>query len=134
MFLERPILGWGPVAHYDEMNMRTGDPDGGDPHNLYLWILKETGLSGGLPFLIGLWLAWLSVWKARASTHGSLPLALFLLLVVNNMKGTYLFFKIFWFVIAYSLASGTYAVARSEEEARSRSVRLRKTEALGSIS
>ena len=46
MFLERPIIGWGPVNHYWEMNIRTADPDGGDPHNLYLWLLKETGLLG----------------------------------------------------------------------------------------
>ena len=31
-----------------------------------------------------------------------------------NMKGTYLFFKMFWFVLAYALASGSFPVTRSE--------------------
>jgi O-antigen ligase len=126
MFLERPITGWGPVNHYWEMNIRTADPDGGDPHNLYLWVLKETGLLGAFPLFVGLWLCWRSTWRARRSSHGTVALALLLLMLVQNLKGTYLFFKIFWFVLAYAAASGTYVIGRAR--VYSPSVRFRKTQ------
>jgi O-antigen ligase len=111
MFLERPLLGWGPVYHYWEMNIRTNDSDGGDPHNLYLWLLKETGLLGGIPFFVGLLLCWGSAWKARVSHQDSLPLAYLVFMLVANLKGTYLYFKLFWLVLAYALASGSDMVA-----------------------
>jgi O-antigen ligase len=114
MFLEKPILGWGPVVHAAEMATRVRRKDLlGDPHNVYLWLLIETGLLGTFPFLVGLWLCCRSVWRARKSGHGSLPLALLFFLLAINLKGTYLYYKIFWVVIAYALASGTYAVAAS---------------------
>ena len=80
-------------------------------HNLYLWILKETGLLGAIPFFIGLWLCWRSVWKARGSAQGTLPLACLVFMLVINMNGTYLYYKLFWLVLAYALASGGYALA-----------------------
>jgi O-antigen ligase len=127
MFLERPIIGWGPVNHYEEMSLRTGYSDNGDPHNLYLWILNETGVLGAYPFFFALWLCGRAVWRARGSAHGSLPLALLVCMLANNLKGTYLFFKIFWFVLAYAVASGSYVIARSE--AYLQPSRTRKNEA-----
>jgi hypothetical protein len=47
-----------------------------------------------------------------------LPLALFIFLLAINLKGTYLYYKIFWVVLAYALASGTYAVAASRARVR----------------
>jgi O-antigen ligase len=111
MVLERPIVGWGPVNRSYEMGIRTGNPVDDDPHNLYLWILVETGLFGASPFIIGLWLCLRSAWAARNGASGTLPLALLVLMLANSTKGTYLFFKIFWFVLAYALASGGYAMA-----------------------
>jgi O-antigen ligase len=110
MFLEKPLLGWGPVVHAAEMAARMGRNEPGDPHNVYLWVLIETGLWGAGFFIIGLWLCWRSVWHARKSVHGSLPLALLVFLLAINLKGTYLYYKVFWVVLAYALASGSYAV------------------------
>jgi hypothetical protein len=78
---------------------------------VYLWLLIEAGLLGAFPFFVGLWLCCGSVWHARKSTHGSLPLALLFFLLAINLKGTYLYYKIFWIVLAYALASGSYAIA-----------------------
>jgi hypothetical protein len=86
--------------------------------------LKETGLLGAFPLFVGLWLCWRSTWRARRSSHGTVALALLLLMLVQNLKGTYLFFKIFWFVLAYAAASGTYVIARAR--GYSPSVRFRK--------
>jgi O-antigen ligase len=131
MFLERPIIGWGPVNVYREMSTRMPEPNYTDPHNVYLWLLGETGLLGTTPFLIGLWFCWRSAWKARGGAHGSLPFALVLFTLANSMKGTYLFFKIFWLMLAYALASGTYNVARPQVHLQS--VRSRKTTPLRSV-
>jgi hypothetical protein len=112
MFLEKPIIGWGPVSQNREMAARTGRP-GGDVHNLYLWLLLELGLLGASPFFIGLWFCWRSAWHARRSVQGSLPLALLFFLLAVNMKGTYLYVKLSWVVLAYALASSSYAIASS---------------------
>jgi O-antigen ligase len=111
MFLEKPMIGWGPVVQSDEMGFRTLSPTGGDPHNIYLWLLLETGMLGTVPFLIGLGLCWRSVWRARGGVHGSVPLALLSFLLVVNLKATYLYFTMFWFVLAYASASGSRASA-----------------------
>jgi O-antigen ligase len=132
MFLERPITGWGPINHYWEMNIRTGDPDGGDPHNLYLWLLNETGLLGSIPFLMGLWFCWCSAWKARGSDQASLPLAWLVFVLAINTSGTYLYYKLVWFALAYAVASGSYAVVRSD--AYWPPVGFRKTPAPASVS
>jgi O-antigen ligase len=132
MFLERPIIGWGPVNNGYEMNSRLARPGGlGDPHNLYLWLLLQTGLLGAAPFFIGLWLCCCSVWRARTSAQDSLPLAWLVFMLAINAKGTYLYDKTFWLVLAYALASGSYAVARSEVYLQA--VRSRKTTAMSSL-
>ena len=107
MFTEKPFFGWGPVSNYVELGARFGRPKM-DTHNLYLWILTETGLLGSVPFFIGLWLCWRAAWRARYGTERSLPIALMASLLLLNMAGTQLFSKKFWFVLAYSLASESF--------------------------
>ncbi len=111
LFQERPLIGWGPVYHYFELGFRLNLPTR-DPHNSYLWVLEETGLLGAIPFFFGLWLCWYSAWKARKSIQGALPMALVLCLLVVNTKGTYLNSKLFWFVLAYAVASGGHVAFR----------------------
>jgi len=107
MFLEKPMLGWGPVTHLYELGSRLGR-EYRDPHNLYLWVLTETGILGAIPFFIGLWLTWKSAWRARDGLQGVLPLAMLVCLLISNVSGTLIDRKLFWIVLAYALASAYY--------------------------
>lgn len=109
MFKEQP-LGWGPMRNRVELGSRLGLPER-DIHNLYLYLLTEVGVLGTIPFLFGLWMCFKAAWRARRSFQGALPLALLLLFLAVNLKGTYLHKKFFWFVLAYSLASATFVVS-----------------------
>jgi O-antigen ligase len=111
MFLERPLFGWGPVTHYYELGSRLGLLYR-DTHNLYLWVLIETGILGAIPFFIGLWLCLWAAWNARDGLQGVLPLSMLLCLLINNMKGTFLSSKLFWIVLAYALASAYHATQK----------------------
>ncbi len=104
MFQERPLMGWGPVAHYYELGKRSGTVTMG-PHSLYFWLVHEVGLLGAIPFSIGLWLCGLAAWKARVGDHGQLPIAMLFFFLLLNMNGTYIHVKLFWIVLAYTLAS-----------------------------
>jgi O-antigen ligase len=104
MFLEKPVLGWGPVSHHVELGYRRGESSR-DTHNLYLWVLTETGLLGSIPFLAGLWLTLRAAWRARSGREGSLPMAMVVCLLIVNMSATWHNRKLFWLTIAYVLAS-----------------------------
>jgi len=110
MFEESPLIGWAPVYHYYELGSRLGELSRGT-HNLYFWVLIETGLWGALPFFAGLWLCWSAAWRARAGPQGVLPMAMLLFLLLIGMKATLLNLKLLWIVLAYSLASGRVAVS-----------------------
>jgi len=105
MFIEKPLLGWGPGNHILELGARLGKPKR-DPHNLIFWMLLEVGLLGAIPFLGGVWICFREAWKARIGVHGLLPMSMMLLLLIINMKGTYHHGKLFWVVLAYAAASG----------------------------
>jgi O-antigen ligase len=117
MALERPLLGWGPSNNNWELGVRIGQPREHlwkDPHNLILHALTATGLAGTIPLLLGLWLCVKAAWRARASAHGALPLALLGTLLVINLKGPWLQCKLHWLLLAYALAAGSYvAIGRS---------------------
>lgn len=104
MFTEKPFIGWGPVSNYVELGARFNEPTV-DTHNLYLWILTETGLLGATPFFGGLLLCWQAAWRARNGTEGSFPLALLVCVFAVNMSITWLCRKMFWLILAYALAS-----------------------------
>jgi len=105
MVFEKPLIGWGPTHHYYELGSRLGRPFR-DTHNLYLWILTETGLVGAIPFFIAVWYCLRGAWKARGGVDGPLPLALLLALLTINLSLTWHNMKLFWIVLAYTLASG----------------------------
>jgi O-antigen ligase len=110
MFQEEPIVGWGPEHNVRELGARLGRRRK-DTHNQYLWVLTETGLSGSIPFFLGMGLCVVSAWKARKTPHGVVPIALMLALLVIDMSDTTHNRKYFWFVMAYVTAAGSYAVA-----------------------
>jgi O-antigen ligase len=111
MFQEKPLIGWGPIASTYELGGRLSHPEEEtkNPHNLILFGLVSTGLLGSLPLFIGIALAAVSAWKSRHGPHGILPLAMLAAVMVANMSGLWLFNKLHWLVMAYALASVSYA-------------------------
>jgi O-antigen ligase len=112
MFLERPILGWGPVTNTYELAQRIGERERPHraAHNIVLELLTATGLVGAIPFLVGAWLCVREAWQARRGEHGVLPLALFAALLIANMSGDWIAGKLVWLVLGYALASGKWPV------------------------
>jgi O-antigen ligase len=108
MFLERPVLGWGPVTNTYELAQRIGDRERPHraAHNIVLELLTATGLMGALPFLVGGWICVRQAWRARHSGHGVLPLALLCSVFLSNMSGDWIASKLIWVVLAFAYASG----------------------------
>ena len=107
MFLERPVMGWGPLGNNHELALRVGErerPSLG-AHNLILELLTAGGLATALPFLIGAWLSLRGAWRARGGDHGVLPLALLCCLFLANMSGSWGASKLLWLVLAYAFVS-----------------------------
>jgi O-antigen ligase len=113
MFLEKPVMGWGPVNNTHELAARLGERTRSkrSTHNLLLELLTAGGLLITLPFLIGAWLCVHSAWRARSGAHGVLPLALLCSLFLSNMSGDWGGSKLLWLVLAYALASGMWRAA-----------------------
>jgi O-antigen ligase len=113
MFLEKPVLGWGPVTNTHEVALRIAERERPSraAHNIVLELLTATGVTGALPFLVGAWLCFRSAWRARREAHGVLPLALFCSVLISNMSGDWIASKLIWVVLAYALASGSWSAA-----------------------
>ena len=107
MFLERPMVGWGPITSSYELGLRLAHPEEmtKNPHNLILYAFVSTGIIGALPLFIGIGLVAHEGWKMRNGPHGVLPLSMFAAVIVANMSGLWLFNKLHWLVMAYVLAS-----------------------------
>lgn len=112
MFLDRPVAGWGPVTYGYELGSRTGKYYRG-AHNLYLFLLIETGLLGATPIFCAFWLCLRTAWKNRSGAYGVLPFVLLVFMLVANMSGDWLDRKLLWITLAYAMASGQSTLARS---------------------
>ena len=110
MFLEKPVMGWGPINNTYELAVRIGEREKPKraAHNLILELLTAGGLVTALPFVIAVWLTARSAWRARAGEHGVLPMALLCSLFLSNMSGDWVASKLLWLVLAYALASGKW--------------------------
>jgi O-antigen ligase len=113
MFLEKPVMGWGPLANTYELALRIGERERPKraAHNLVLELLTAGGLVTALPFLIGAWLSVRGAWRARGGQHGVLPLALFCSLFLANMSGDWAASKLLWLVLAYAFVSSKWRTA-----------------------
>ena len=111
MFLEKPLLGWGPVNNQYEVAVRTTDMarEHRDAHNLLLELLTAEGLAGAVPFAIGMGLCVVAAWRGRTSPYGIVPFALIALFLVANVSTNLIAYKPFWWVLALALASGQLA-------------------------
>jgi len=119
MFLEKPLLGWGPIDSWHELGRRApfrreDHPEGErDPHNLVLEVLTSTGLVGAIPIFICLGLCTWEAWRGRASVRGTLPLAMVVTVFVVSLSGNYLLVsKADWVVMAYAAASANVVPER----------------------
>jgi O-antigen ligase len=113
MFLEKPVLGWGPVTNTYELAGRIGERERPHraAHNIVLELLTATGVAGTLPFMVGGWLCLYQAWRARRSRHGVLPLALLFSVFLSNMSGDWIASKLIWIVLALAYASGQWQQA-----------------------
>jgi len=115
MFIDRPLLGWGPQNNKVELAVRLRLPTQlhvkRDTHNLVLEVLTSTGLAGAVPFLIALGLCFRGAWRARHGTEELVPMAMMIALLAGNMSGNYLVYIPYYVTLAYVLASGREAEA-----------------------
>jgi O-antigen ligase len=114
MFLEKPIIGWGPLNNQYELSLREGNRFYSrarrDTHNIIFETLTATGILGTLAFCLGLWLCLRAAWRARTSVEGILPFALMVSVLVANMSGNWMASKLLWFAFAYAVASDRRAL------------------------
>jgi O-antigen ligase len=104
MFYEKPMLGWGPFYNEVELGSRLGRSIRGT-HSLYLTVLTEAGLVGGILFFGGLGLLVRAAWQARLRIEGSLPMALMGSIAITSFVAQWIGRKMFWLIMAYVLAS-----------------------------
>lgn len=110
MFLRSPIYGSGPDQYQFELTRRAMPyllkaPRTIAAHNLVLLLLVETGVIGLLLFAPGVGLGLTSAWRACRKPAGSLPLALFLPLVIaGTIVSNPSHDLVFWFAMSYALA------------------------------
>jgi O-antigen ligase len=111
MFLEKPLVGWGPVNHMHELESRVPRRDlpYRETHNVILELLTETGLVGALPFIVAMAICVLAAWRGRFGPMGALPLALAAVVLVNRMSTAGIYTKAHWLALAFALAAGASA-------------------------
>ncbi len=115
MFLERPLLGWGPYLNLQELSRRLAYPSLlRDTHNDLLWVATEMGLVGLAVLGLGVWLCIRAAITARQRHRDSLPLALLVCSLVAGMSCTNLRSPDLWVVLAYAMASGARHRADTE--------------------
>ena len=119
MFLEKPVVGWGPLNNNYEVVRRAPElikrPEQmtKDAHNLYLELLTSTGLVGAAPFILAMLFCLRAAWRARAGQYGILPLAVMAVFVVANISLNQAVHKPFWMFMAFTLAAERRLRARS---------------------
>jgi O-antigen ligase len=113
MFLEKPVVGWGPVTNTYELAARIGERERQHraSHNIVLELLTATGIVGALPFLLGGLLCARQAWRARHSRLGVLPLALGGSVFISNMSGDWIASKLIWIALALAAASMHWSIA-----------------------
>ena len=114
LFREKPALGWGPMANQYELGLRLPEHATArrDTHNLVLEVLTTSGLVGTTFFLMGFGLCGLAAWRARSGPAGILPLAMFVSLLVGNMSGNFISFKLYWVMLAFAVGSAALVPRR----------------------
>jgi O-antigen ligase len=115
LFLEKPVIGWGPLNNQYELSLREGNRFYSrarrDTHNIVFETLTATGLVGTFAFCLGIWLCLRAAWRARVGSEGILPFAVLISVLVANMSGNWMASKLLWFAFAYAIASDRRAAS-----------------------
>ncbi len=83
-------------------------------HNLFLSVLLGTGITGLLYFMYGYVRAFRSAWVCRAQETGGVAFAWFVLMFFAGMSLVMEVSKVFWIVMALSLAAKDVYARRRE--------------------
>lgn len=139
MFLEKPMLGWGPIRNKYELALRLNERDRWrrifqkegqsgslsqdprwlkrDAHNVFLEVLTSSGTLGLLVFGVGVWISVLAAWRARRGPRGALPFGALALVLVFNLSEDRVVGKIEWLAMAYALASAAALASVTDRRA-----------------
>jgi O-antigen ligase len=108
VFLERPLLGigWRQFVRRSEAVGLTGITPAGEilglgPHNLYLTVLSELGMLGGVPFFAWLAALWWGIVRQRRKALSTAYLAMYM---VFGMAGGYLLAPFYGFFLGAGMA------------------------------
>ena len=126
MFKTNPVTGVGLHQFRDEVRYRLPSAEVATPHSGFVQIAAETGLAGGVPFLLLIAYSLANLYRriSHESTEMRLWkiafLAAFAGMVADVMFGTYHFDRYFWIPIAFSayvdMRKSGYKVANSAEK------------------
>ena len=117
MIGEKPIFGWGAYTNFEVLaNRLRVNSSVRDTHNDILFALTATGFSGGLLFIIGLFLCFRDAWRARRGKWRSLPLALVISTLLVGSSITIHKRKQFWIVMSVAVASVQINTKRRSRE------------------
>lgn len=112
MVLRRPVFGWGANRHLEELASRFPDRfQVLDTHSDLFWALTATGLVGGVPFAIGLFLPLRSAFRNRATPLGPAVLALMVAMLVMGLTVNFHKRKAAWVIMAMACAVGATTAA-----------------------
>jgi O-antigen ligase len=115
MFLDKPWIGWGLLNNQYELGTREHNLQPSrafarrDSHNVALEVLTSAGLFGFVPFSIGYCICVCAAWKARHGPDSVVPIALVTTVLIMNMSIGWIATKLVWVILAYALASRSYA-------------------------
>ncbi len=139
MFMEKPLIGWGPIDNQYEVGRRViiikdihiykgaaNYKGARDTHNMFLDVLTSTGLFGAVPLFTYIIICMLAAWRARHGIQGVLPLTLVIMVVLINMSGNWIASKLDWLLMAYALASAKPLLAVKPRLALARPRSLRR--------
>ncbi len=103
MLKERPLTGWG-ANYIEELGARTGKPRIA-AHNTYLQVATSFGLLGFMPWVAGLVVTGLRLWRHRSGFWGATLLAIFAALLVAMVPGNYAYGRFAWIFLALAGAA-----------------------------
>lgn len=98
MLRERPLTGWG-ASYSDELGLRTGRLRIA-AHNTYLQVAASFGLTGFIPWALGLGVVGWRLWTHRQDFWAATQLAIWGTLLVVMLVGNYGYHPTSWILLA----------------------------------